>query len=649
MISIHQVIMLVWFLPLVGSLISGLLGPQIGHKRCHEVTIGCVGVSMLLSLYLGWVFLVNLHPATQVIAYTWMKNNAYQLQVGFYLDPLSVVMLLVVSFVSLLVHIYSIGYMRGEAGYNRFFAYVSLFTFAMYALVGANNLAQLFFGWEGVGVVSYLLIGFYFKKPSAVDGALKAFLVNRVGDLGLMLAIALCYQLFHSLDYQTILSSLQNVATTSFMLTSHYGVHAISLACFLFLIGAMGKSAQIPLHVWLPESMEGPTPISALIHAATMVTAGIYLICRLSPMFELAPGILNVILVVGSLGALLLGLVGIVQNDIKRVVAYSTLSQLGYMIAATGASAYSAAMFHLMTHACFKALLFLAAGSVIVALHHEQDMRKMGGLAKSMPITYVCNLIGILALVACPFFSGFYSKDSIIAAVGMSKLPAAPFAHTCLMLGAMVTAIYAFRSLFMTYHGKKHYHGEVHDPDHTITIPLMILAIPSLLLGFILVLPIFKGHLFGASLSMSPLAEGIQRELAHEFASPIMSALGACLQPTFYLTLIGFLGTYVCYMAYPNWWQNNRHLFKRIIWVLEQKWWFDWINEHLIVPAVKKTAGLSYRITDQNLIDGKMVMGSSQLIYQLGRQIRRLQSGLLYQQAFSITLGLIILMFLVTI
>ena len=376
--TVATIITIIWMAPLLGAIIAGIFGPSIGHKQSHNITIGLVGISMVLSFYLGSLFLIHQSAPINIVLFDWINNSAFTIHVGFYLDALSVIMLLVVSFISFLVHIYSVGYMHDDPGYSRFFAYVSLFTFAMFALIGADNLAQLFFGWEGVGVVSYLLIGFYFKKNSAANGALKAFLVNRVGDLGLILAIALTYSYTNTLDYVGIIEKLPNMAMESFNLTSTWSVNIISLICFLFLIAAMGKSAQIPLHVWLPESMEGPTPISALIHAATMVTAGIYLICRLSPIFDLTPAVLNIILTIGSLGALMLGLVGIVQNDIKRVVAYSTLSQLGYMIAATGASAYSAAMFHLITHACFKALLFLSAGSVIVAMHHEQDMQKNG-------------------------------------------------------------------------------------------------------------------------------------------------------------------------------------------------------------------------------------------------------------------------------
>lgn len=647
--NLASIITITWLAPLMGAIISGIFGPRIGHKNSHNIAITLVGISMLCSFYLAEVFLVNHHEPFNFVLFNWIQNNAFTIHVGFYLDALSVIMLVVVSFVSFLVHIYSIGYMHDDPGYTRFFAYVSLFTFAMFALIGADNLAQLFFGWEGVGVVSYLLIGFYLKKVSAANGALKAFLVNRVGDLGLILAIGLTYYYTNSLDYTAILEKLPHMYTASYNLTSTLSIHLISLICFLFLIAAMGKSAQIPLHVWLPESMEGPTPISALIHAATMVTAGIYLICRLSPIFELTPAVLNIILIIGSLGALFLGLVGIVQNDIKRVVAYSTLSQLGYMIAATGASAYSAAMFHLITHACFKALLFLCAGSVIVAMHHEQDMQKMGGLAKDMPITYVCNLIGTLALIAFPFFSGFYSKDSIIAAVSMSQLPAASFAYFCLVIGAMVTAIYSFRAFFLTYHGQKRFEGQVSDPDKTITFPLIVLSVPSIFLGMYLSNPIFSGHLLSDSLTSSPLALEIQHELAEEFHSSFYSVLHAFVGLPLYFTFFGFVIAYLCYVRYPNLWQEKQKQFQWLNWVLQNKWGFDWFNDNIIVPSVTYLAKTSYRLSDQNLIDKGIVSGISMFVFNCGQRIRYIQTGYLYHQAFFITLGLIFLLFLISI
>lgn len=647
--SIANIITIIWMSPLLGAIISGIFGTKIGHKQSHNVTIGLVGIAMILSFYLGKIFLLDQHPAINVVLFDWIHNNAFIIHAGFYLDALSVIMLVVVSFISFLVHIYSVGYMHDDPGYSRFFAYVSLFTFAMFALVGADNLAQLFFGWEGVGVVSYFLIGFYFKKNSAANGALKAFLVNRVGDLGLILAIALTYSYTNSLDYSSVLEKLPNMSMETFNVFGSWSVNIITLICFLYLVAAMGKSAQIPLHVWLPESMEGPTPISALIHAATMVTAGIYLVCRLSPIFDLTPTVLNIILVIGSLGALMLGLVGIVQNDIKRVVAYSTLSQLGYMIAATGASAYSAAMFHLITHACFKALLFLSAGSVIVAMHHEQDMQKMGGLSKDMPITYACSLIGTLALIAFPFFSGFYSKDSIIAAVSLSELPAANFAYICLVLGAMVTALYSFRAFFLTFHGKKRFKGQVSDPDYTITMPLVVLSIPSIFLGMVLMGPIFKGRLLSNSLSSHALSISMQHELSHEFASPFFSVLHAFTQLPLYFTLIGFIIAYACYIKYPIIWQSYKNRFQFFNWVLNNKWGFDWFNDNIIVRFTKLLATKTYQITDQKIIDRGIVAGLSNTTYQTGKLIRRIQTGYLYHQAFSITLGLIILMFLISI
>src|SRR3990167_3013491 len=473
--------------PLVGSLIAGLFRKQVGVKGASFVTILGVAIAFVCALVFADQLLFQGVASYNHNLYTWIASGEQLFSVGFLMDNLTVVMMVVVTFVSLLVHIYSIGYMKGDPGYQRFFSYMSLFTFAMLMLVMANNLTQAFFGWEGVGVVSYLLIGFWFKKDSAANGSFKAFLVNRVGDLGFVIGLAACINYFGTLDYNQIFQTLHEVQgqTLSVLPGLHWNVLTF-IGIFIF-IGCMAKSAQLPLHIWLPESMEGPTPISALIHAATMVTAGIFLVARLSPLYELARPAMSLIIVLGATGGLFLGLLAVIENDIKRVIAYSTMSQLGYMMAANGASAFSAGIFHLMTHACFKALLFLAAGSVIIAMHHEQDIRKMGGLRKYLPVTYITFLIGALALCAIPPFAGFYSKEAVIEAVHLSRIPGAEYAYVCLALGSFVTALYTFRALFMTFHGKEnfdaHTRAHVKESPKVVTWPLILLAIPSVFLG----------------------------------------------------------------------------------------------------------------------------------------------------------------------
>ncbi|MFN7097883.1 MAG: NADH-quinone oxidoreductase subunit L, partial [Gammaproteobacteria bacterium] len=486
---LRDVSLAIILLPLFGSIIAGLFGKQIGKRGAHWITIVPVGISFLLSVYVCKLVILNNLNFNGVI-YTWATSGAFSFDVGFMIDRLSALMMMVVTFVSFLVHIYTIGYMEGDSGYQRFFSYISLFTFAMLMLVSANNFLQLYFGWEGVGLVSYLLIGFWYKRESANQGSLKAFLVNRVGDLGFILGIAAVITYFGTVDYSSVFSQAPALAAAHTMIHIMPGVtwSVITVICLLLFIGAMGKSAQMPLHVWLPESMEGPTPISALIHAATMVTAGVYMVARMSPLFELSATALSFVLIIGSTTALFTGILALVQNDIKRVIAYSTLSQLGYMIAALGASAYSAGMFHLFTHACFKALLFLAAGSVILGMHHEQDMRKMGNLWKYMPITYVTFLVGALALCAIPPFSGFYSKDTIIDAIHVASIPGAKYAYICVLLGSFVTALYTFRAFFLTFHTKErmdeHTREHIHESKAVVLVPLIILAIPSILMGW---------------------------------------------------------------------------------------------------------------------------------------------------------------------
>ena len=474
--------LIIALLPLAGSIIAGLFGKQLGRTATHRVVVTLIGLAFFLSCYLFKVMVLNGQPAVEGNFYTWATAGMLRFDIAFLLDRLSATMIMIVLFISFMVHIYTIGYMADDPGYQRFFSYVSLFTFAMLVLVLANNFLLLFFGWEGVGLVSYLLIGFWFKREAATFGSLKAFLVNRIGDIGFILATAAVLMYFGTVSYHEVFNQAASAVGKTIEIFPHHEVSVITLICILLFIGAMGKSAQVPLHVWLPESMEGPTPISALIHAATMVTAGIYMVARMSPLFEFSETALSLILVIGGTTAFFMGLLAIVQNDIKRVIAYSTLSQLGYMAVALGASAYDAAIFHLITHAFFKALLFLAAGSVIMALHHEQDMRKMGGLAAYLPVTYLTFVIGSLALCAIPPFSGFYSKDIIIEAVKLSAVPGASYAYLCVLAGAFVTPVYMFRALFMTFHTNDRtdpaLHGNIYESPWVVLFPLVVLAMP---------------------------------------------------------------------------------------------------------------------------------------------------------------------------
>src|ERR1700704_1707428 len=459
-----QLYLLVPLAPLAGSLIAGLGSRRIGRAGAHWVTIIGVAISFAASCL---IFLDVLDGAVfNGPVYTWLVSDGIRFEIGFLIDRLSALMMVVVTFVSLMVHVYTVGYMADDPGYQRFFAYIALFTFSMLMLVMANNFLQLFFGWEAVGLVSYLLIGFWYTRPSAIYANLKAFLVNRVGDFGFLLAVALVLAYFGTLDYAAVFSRAPAMAGAMIEIVPGAPWLLVSAICIGLFVGAMGKSAQFPLHVWLPDSMEGPTPISALIHAATMVTAGIFMVARMSPLFELSETALSFVMMIGAITALFMGFLGIIQNDIKRVVAYSTLSQLGYMTVALGASAYSVAVFHLMTHAFFKALLFLGAGAVIIGLHHDQDIRNMGGLRKHMPITWITSLLRLRALIGPPFFSGFYSKDSIIEAVHLSHLPGSGFAYFAVVIGVFVTAFYSFRMYFLVFHGKEHFrHKEIDSED----------------------------------------------------------------------------------------------------------------------------------------------------------------------------------------
>ncbi|AHE68247.1 NADH-quinone oxidoreductase subunit L [Legionella oakridgensis] len=648
--TILQCCLIIVLAPLVGCVTAGFFRNQIGRAGAHAVTIALVALSFFLSLYVAFQILSGNAAPIDMNLYTWANGGElfpYAFHIGFLIDPLTVVMLVIVTFVSTLVHIYSIGYMADDDGYQRFFSYISFFTFMMLMLVTANNFLQLFFGWEGVGLVSYLLIGFYYKKESALQGSLKAFLVNRVGDFGFLLGIALILAYAGTLDYGTIFKNAPALTNETITLFSGYEWSLITVICLLLFVGAMGKSAQIPLHVWLPESMEGPTPISALIHAATMVTAGVFMIARISPLIEYSETALSVVLVIGATGALFTGILGIVMNDIKRVIAYSTLSQLGYMIAAMGASAFNAGIFHLLTHACFKALLFLAAGSVIIGMHHEQDMRKMGGLWRKMPITYITFLIGGLALCAVPPFAGFYSKDSIIEAAQLSQIPGSSYAYFCLAVGALVTALYTFRAFFMTFHGTprmdEHTFEHVHESPWVVWFPLVMLAIPSVVLGYVLYMPILfdKPTLLGQSIFVLP-QHNVLAEMAKEVISPWETMLHAVNSIVFWFALAGILITWVCYIALPSLPGILARRFSWIYRILMNKYGFDLFNDLVFVRGSNKVGKLFYRVGDRKMIDGFVVNGTARTIRWFAVKSRAIQSGYLYHYITVMVFGLMV-------
>lgn len=650
--SMLQISWLSVLAPLLGAIVAGLGGKVIGRRGAHTVTILGVFVSLVAALMVASHILPS-GESLNVNAYTWADAPSpfdFVFHIGLLIDPLSTVMMVIVSFVSLLVHIYSIGYMADDKGYQRFFSYISLFTFMMMMLVTANGFLQLFFGWEGVGLVSYLLIGFWFHKESALQGSLKAFLVNRVGDFGFILGIALLMVYAGSLDYATVFSQASSLASQTITLWGNQEISLMTVICLLLFVGAMGKSAQVPLHVWLPESMEGPTPISALIHAATMVTAGVFMVARISPLIELSETALSFVLVIGATGALFTGLLAIVMNDIKRVVAYSTLSQLGYMMVAMGASAFSAGMFHLLTHACFKALLFLAAGSVIIGMHHEQDMRKMGGLMKKMPITYVTFLIGSLALCALPPFAGFYSKDTIIEAAKLSNIPGSQYAYICVALGAMVTAIYSFRAFFMTFHGKprmsKKAYDHVHESPWVVWLPLVLLAIPSVMIGYVLFEPMLfdSQTLLGPSLTVLPKYDVI-KALAHEgHTSPLHAMMHAPHSMVFWLTCFGIFVAWLFYMALPSMPETLATRFKLIYRILMEKYGFDSFNDVVFVRGGKALGRFFYRFGDTALIDGFFVNGTGRFVKWFSQKARVLQSGYVYHYMAVMGLGLFVLL-----
>jgi NADH-quinone oxidoreductase subunit L len=629
--------------PLLGAIIAGFFGGILGRKATHTITILGVFISTMLALYVFNIHVLEKGEIFNQNIYTWMQIGSLNISVGFLIDNLTSVMLVVVSFVSLMVHIYTIGYMDDDDGYTKFFSYISLFTFAMFILVMSNNFMQLFFGWEAVGLVSYLLIGFWHHKESAIEANLKAFLVNRVGDFGFLLGIALVLMYFGSLDYMEVFNNLDIVNGVTIL----DGALIITVICILLFIGAMGKSAQVPLHVWLPGSMEGPTPISALIHAATMVTAGIFMVSRMSPMFELSEVALTVVMVIGAVTALFMGLLGIVQNDIKRVVAYSTLSQLGYMTVALGVSAYSVAIFHLMTHAFFKALLFLAAGSVIVAMHHEQDIRKMGGLYKKMPITYITSLIGTLALIGFPGFAGFYSKDMIIEAVHFSTLPYANLVYYAVVAGVFITAFYSLRMFFLVFHGDSRvdHHTEEHLKESTtsITFPLIALAIPSAVIGYLTIEPmLFTGWLSNAITVASSHVS--MAELEHEFHGAASMIPHAFITTPFWMMVAGIAAAWLFSLHRTDWADAIKNRFHRTYYVLDSLYGFDRFNEIVFVNGVKRLGNLLWKVSDMGLIDKMVVNGSAKLVGFVGSIIRPIQTGYVYHYAFFMIFSLLIIL-----
>ena len=661
-----NVLLAVPLAPLAGAAIAGLFGTKffgnkIGRTASHSVTILGVLIAFIISFQ---TLLAVMDGATYSgTVYNWMTVMGLKLEVGFLIDSLTAMMMCVVTFVSLMVHIYTIGYMAEDEGYNRFFSYISLFTFSMLMLVMSNNFLQLFFGWEAVGLVSYLLIGFWYTRPTAIYANMKAFMVNRVGDFGFILGIGLLLAYAGSMNYGEVFAKREELAALTLPGTDWM---LLTVACICLFIGAMGKSAQFPLHVWLPDSMEGPTPISALIHAATMVTAGIFMVARMSPLFELSDTALSFVLVIGSITALFMGFLGVIQDDIKRVVAYSTLSQLGYMTVALGASAYSVAVFHLMTHAFFKALLFLGAGAVIIGMHHDQDIRNMGGLRKYMPITWITSLIGSLALIGTPFFSGFYSKDSIIEAVRSTHIAGAGFASFSVLAGVFVTAFYSFRMYFLVFHGEErfgkphpgehqnhshdehsdeHHHGlapgeKPHEAPWVVTVPLILLAIPSVVIGFFAIGPMLHGEFFKGVIFVGESHHAME-ELSNEFHGAWTMGLHAFTSLPFMLALAGVVSAYYCYMVNPKvpaWFYSR---FRGIYTVLDNKYYMDKINEVVFAKGARLLGGGLSNVGDKTLIDGLVVNGSAKLVGWFSGLIRHLQSGYIYHYAFVMILGVL--------
>ena len=663
--EMQKLYLLVPLAPLFGAIVAGLFCRLIPRWLAHTVTIAGVATAFIAS-----VFIFKDVAAGNTFngpVYQWLSSGDYTFQVGFLIDSLTVTMMLVVTFVSLMVHIYTIGYMRDDPGYNRFFSYISLFTFSMLMLVMSNNFMQLFFGWEAVGLVSYLLIGFWYTRPTAIFANMKAFLVNRVGDFGFILGIGLVLAHFGTLDYQQVFDGAAGLADATITLvpgTAWGTVSLMSVTCILLFIGAMGKSAQVPLHVWLPDSMEGPTPISALIHAATMVTAGIFMVSRMSPLFELSDTALSFVIIIGSITALFMGFLGVIQNDIKRVVAYSTLSQLGYMTVALGASAYSVAIFHLMTHAFFKALLFLAAGSVIIGMHHDQDIRNMGGLRKYMPVTWLTSLIGSLALIGTPFFSGFYSKDSIIEAVKLSNTTGSGFAYFSVMVGVFITAFYSFRMYFLVFHGEErfgkarhvhevhdgdkdgadHHHGlapgqKPHETPWVVTLPLVLLAIPSVFIGYMTIEPMLFGEFFKGAIIVDAKAHPVLDQLAHHFLGAFGMATHAIATPVFWLAVAGVVSSWFFYLKRPEIPAAIKSACAPIYTVLENKYYFDRFNEMVLSRGARLIGKVLWKGGDAGVIDGMIVGGSVRLVGLIAALVRVFQSGHIYHYAFTMIFG----------
>ena len=682
--NMQNLYLLVPLAPLLGAIVAGLFGKVIGRTWTHRFTILMVAVSFAASIYIFRDVMAG--NTFNGVVYQWISVGDISIDVGFMIDQLTVMMMLVVTFVSLMVHIYTIGYMSEDKGYQRFFSYISLFTFSMLMLVMANNFMQLFFGWEAVGLVSYLLIGFWYERPTAIYANLKAFLVNRVGDFGFLLGIGLILMVFGTLDYKAVFEAASTHVGVFAPIPGIY-VDTLTAICILLFIGAMGKSAQFPLHVWLPDSMEGPTPISALIHAATMVTAGIFMVARMSPLFELSDTALSFVMVIGAITALFMGFLGIIQNDIKRVVAYSTLSQLGYMTVALGASAYSVAVFHLMTHAFFKALLFLAAGAVIIGMHHVQDIRQMGGLRKYMPITWITFLIGSLALIGTPFLSGFYSKDSIILAVGQSNLPGSDFAYFAVVAGVFVTAFYSFRLYFLVFHGEERFgqaehaahaapkadahqdahHSDAHD-DHADThashdehhglapgqkphetpwvvwLPLVALAIPSLAIGYFTIEPMLHGDYFKGAIVVNHVSHPGMSILTNEFHGAWAMTLHGFMTLPFWLAVAGVFAAWFFYLkkpAIPEWIKQKSGF---IYTLLENKYYFDRFNDWFFAAGARNTSSFLWKFGDVKLIDGFFVNGTANMIAKFSGILRRMQTGYIYHYAFAMIIGVFVLL-----
>ena len=638
------------FTCLISAVIAGLFGKVIGRTATHRIAIGGVAVSFALSLYA--LFNVLGGNNFNETLYIWGQSGSLSIEIGFLVDRLSGAMAVVVTFVSLMVHIYTIGYMHDDSGYQRFFCYISLFTFAMLMLVMSNNFIQLFFGWEGVGVVSYLLIGFWFDRDTAIFANMKAFLVNRVGDFGFILAIAAIAYVFGTFDYSAVFAGAPAISEVTVEAFSGVHWHWVTIIALLLFVGAMGKSAQVPLHVWLPDSMEGPTPISALIHAATMVTAGIFMVARMSPIFELSEVALTVVITIGAITALFMALIGLVQNDIKRIVAYSTLSQLGYMTVALGASAYAAGIFHLTTHAFFKALLFLAAGSVIVALHHQQDIRHMGGLKKYMPITYWTALVGSLALAGIPPFAGFFSKDSIIEAVHASSLPGSGFALFAVTVGVFVTAVYSFRMLFVVFHGKPRMSEDelshVKESPWVITLPLVLLAIPSVFVGALYVEPMLFGGFYADSITVAPQHDTLKIVGAglgdyEGLALAWHMILHGFVTLPFWLAVAGIFTAWLLYMRNPQWPGMIQSKFHGFWTILDRKYGFDEFNEIVISGGARSLGSVLWRVMDDGVIDGFIVNGLANTVRRVSARLRVIQSGFVYHYAFSMIIGLFLL------